>query len=123
MCVCTLFAVVFCFLLQIPWRKSNVKYVTNEIYFDIEEHLDALLSATESRVTAQVWRCVYICVCGCWEGEREGEGERERETERETETETDRQREIQRQRQRQRYGRLRLTQRLIENVTETERQR
>lgn len=32
---------------KIPWRKANVKYVTNEIYFDIIESIDCVISPSQ----------------------------------------------------------------------------
>jgi AP-3 complex subunit mu len=40
---------------KIPWRKADVKYVTNEIYFDIVEQMDAIIAANQSVVSIQVY--------------------------------------------------------------------
>ena len=40
---------------KIPWRKTNVKYVTNEIYFDIVESLDVVIDADQKIVSASVF--------------------------------------------------------------------
>lgn len=31
------------FITPIPWRRPNVRYSNNEIYFDIEESMDAIV--------------------------------------------------------------------------------
>jgi AP-3 complex subunit mu len=31
------------FITPIPWRRPNVRYSNNEIYFDIEESMDAVI--------------------------------------------------------------------------------
>ena len=40
---------------KIPWRKANVQYVANEIYFDINEQLDAIVNSNGSIVHAAVY--------------------------------------------------------------------
>jgi len=42
-------------LSKIPWRKSNVKYVTNEIYFDLVEQIDAIMTADQAVVNVNVY--------------------------------------------------------------------
>jgi len=42
-------------LSKIPWRKSDVKYVTNEIYFDVVEQLDCIISANQNLVVCSVF--------------------------------------------------------------------
>ena len=37
---------------KIPWRKAAVSYVANEIYFDLNESIDAILTASGQVVTA-----------------------------------------------------------------------
>ncbi|KAF8528911.1 clathrin adaptor, mu subunit [Hysterangium stoloniferum] len=39
----------------IPWRKTGLKYNNNEIYFDIVEELDAVVSKTGTVVSSTVW--------------------------------------------------------------------
>jgi hypothetical protein len=46
---------VACGGVQIPWRKADVKYVTNEIYFDIVEQIDAIIAPTGNPVSIQVY--------------------------------------------------------------------
>lgn len=43
-------------LTKIPWRKSDVKYVTNEIYFDMVEQVDATISSNQNLVACSVRR-------------------------------------------------------------------
>jgi hypothetical protein len=40
---------------KIPWRKADVKYVSNEIHVDIVERIDATFDA-------QVCVCAYVCI-------------------------------------------------------------
>jgi len=40
---------------KIPWRKSEVKYVTNEIYFDIVEQIDCIVSNNGNLVSCHVF--------------------------------------------------------------------
>lgn len=40
---------------KIPWRKAFVKYVTNEVYFDIIESLDVIIDADQRVVSASVF--------------------------------------------------------------------
>jgi len=40
---------------KIPWRKSEVKYVTNEIYFDLVEQLDVIIGANQNIISASVY--------------------------------------------------------------------
>lgn len=39
----------------IPWRKPNPRYTTNEIYFDIEESIDAILDRKGKVLSSEVW--------------------------------------------------------------------
>ena len=41
-------------LSSIPWRKSGVKYVSNEVYFDVTEEVDALIDQNGSTVFAEI---------------------------------------------------------------------
>lgn len=42
------------FITPIPWRRPNVRYSNNEIYFDIEESMDAIVD-----------RCVFgVAIAG-----------------------------------------------------------
>jgi AP-3 complex subunit mu len=40
------------FASPIPWRKANVKYSSNEIYFDVIEEMDAVVNRSVCRMTA-----------------------------------------------------------------------
>jgi len=42
-------------LSKIPWRKGNVKYVTNEIYFDLVEQIDAIISPDQAVISVNVY--------------------------------------------------------------------
>jgi AP-3 complex subunit mu len=42
-------------LSKIPWRRHDVRYVSNEIFFDIIEALDVTLAADQSVVSAQAY--------------------------------------------------------------------
>jgi len=41
-------------LSQIPWRKSNVKYTTNEIYLDIVDEIDAIIESNGAVTTQKI---------------------------------------------------------------------
>lgn len=41
-------------LSKTPWRKADVKYLTNEIYFDLIEHVDMVVNANEQTVACSV---------------------------------------------------------------------
>ena len=47
---------------KIPWRKANVAYVANEIYFDINEQLDAIVNSNGNVVHATVYGDI---MCNC----------------------------------------------------------
>lgn len=49
-------------LSKIPWRKADVKYVTNEIYFDLIESIDAILSPSGETIHANIFGDVN---CNC----------------------------------------------------------
>jgi len=40
---------------KIPWRKSDVKYVTNEIYFDLVEQMDCIIAQNGNTVNCTVF--------------------------------------------------------------------
>lgn len=40
---------------KIPWRKSDVKYVTNEIYFDCIEQIDCIINANQQIIVSNVY--------------------------------------------------------------------
>jgi len=42
-------------LSKIPWRRSDVKYVTNEIYFDIVESVDAIFGDNQMLISSNVY--------------------------------------------------------------------
>ncbi|KAI5448830.1 hypothetical protein NCC49_006334 [Naganishia albida] len=43
------------FVTPIPWRRPNVRYTNNEIYFDIEESMDAIVDRKGKVLSSQVW--------------------------------------------------------------------
>lgn len=43
------------FTAPIPWRRPGVRHSNNEIYFDIEEVLDAIVDRKGKTISAQVW--------------------------------------------------------------------
>jgi AP-3 complex subunit mu len=42
-------------LSKMPWRRDNVKYVTNEIYFDLVEQIDATFSASNNLLFCSIF--------------------------------------------------------------------
>jgi AP-3 complex subunit mu len=40
---------------KIPWRKADVKYVTNEIYFDLVESIDAIIGPNGQVIHANIF--------------------------------------------------------------------
>lgn len=42
-------------LSKIPWRKNDVKYVANEIYFDLVESIDCIMSGAGGSVKCEVY--------------------------------------------------------------------
>jgi len=42
-------------LTKIPWRRSDVKYVTNEIYLDVVESIDAIFGDNGMMVTSNIY--------------------------------------------------------------------
>eukprot|EP00941_MAST-03F_sp_MAST-3F-sp1_P002342 g2342.t1 len=49
-------------LTQMPWRKANVKYTQNEIYFDVCEELDCIIARDGQMVTCDVFGSIE---CNC----------------------------------------------------------
>jgi len=47
---------------KIPWRKADVKYVTNEIYFDVIESIDAILGPNQNILHANIFGEI---ACNC----------------------------------------------------------
>jgi hypothetical protein len=47
---------------KIPWRRADVKYVTNEIYFDMVESIDAILSPDNNVLHANIFGDIN---CNC----------------------------------------------------------
>lgn len=47
---------------KIPWRKADVKYVTNEIYFDLVESIDAILGPNNQVIHANIFGDIN---CNC----------------------------------------------------------
>lgn len=47
-------------LTKIPWRKSNVRYVTNEIYFDLIEQIDAVINTQQQVLSSQVFGDIRV---------------------------------------------------------------
>ncbi|WVQ78401.1 hypothetical protein IAT38_000487 [Cryptococcus sp. DSM 104549] len=43
------------FSAPIPWRRPNVRHSTNEIYFDIEESLDAIVDRRGNVLSSAIW--------------------------------------------------------------------
>lgn len=43
------------FAAPIPWRKPNPRYNANEVYFDIEESIDAILDRKGKILSSEVW--------------------------------------------------------------------
>lgn len=43
------------FTAPIPWRRPGVRHSNNEIYFDIEESLDAIMDRKGKVISSQVW--------------------------------------------------------------------
>lgn len=46
------------FTAPIPWRRPGVRHSNNEIYFDIEESLDAILDRKGKLLSSQVWGAI-----------------------------------------------------------------
>ncbi len=40
---------------KIPWRRADIKYVTNEIYFDLVESVDAILGPDQNIIHANIY--------------------------------------------------------------------
>jgi len=40
---------------KIPWRKSEVKYVTNDIFLDIVEQIDCIIGQNQNLISCQVY--------------------------------------------------------------------
>lgn len=40
---------------KIPWRKADIKYVTNEIYFDMVESIDAIMGPNNNIIHANIF--------------------------------------------------------------------
>jgi len=49
-------------LSKIPWRRSEVKYVTNEIYFDLIEQIDAIFGENQMIESCNVYGSIK---CNC----------------------------------------------------------
>lgn len=47
---------------KIPWRKADAKYLTNEIYFDIVEHVDAVISSNQNVISCMLYGDIN---CNC----------------------------------------------------------
>eukprot|EP00002_Diphylleia_rotans_P002038 TRINITY_DN11243_c0_g1_i1.p1 TRINITY_DN11243_c0_g1~~TRINITY_DN11243_c0_g1_i1.p1 ORF type:complete len:361 (+),score=68.01 TRINITY_DN11243_c0_g1_i1:61-1143(+) len=47
---------------NIPWRKSNIKYSNNEIYFDVVEEVDAIFDTNGTPVSSEI-NGEIICNC------------------------------------------------------------
>lgn len=45
---------------NIPWRRTNVRYASNEIYFDIEEQIDAIFDPSGMLVTCDVHGVISV---------------------------------------------------------------
>jgi len=51
-----------CLASNVPWRRSNIKYTSNDILFDITEEVDATIDNQGRLVTAGVVGTV-VCIC------------------------------------------------------------
>lgn len=51
-------------LSNIPWRRSGVKYTTNEAYFDVIEEIDAIIDKSGSTVSAEITG--YVSFLSFW---------------------------------------------------------
>uniref|UniRef100_H2YJ83 MHD domain-containing protein n=1 Tax=Ciona savignyi TaxID=51511 RepID=H2YJ83_CIOSA len=49
-------------LSNIPWRRSGVKYASNEAYFDVTEEVDAIIDRSGSTVFAEIHGSIDACV-------------------------------------------------------------
>jgi len=49
-------------LSKIPWRRSEVKYVTNEVYFDLVEQVDAIFGENQMLEASNVYASIR---CNC----------------------------------------------------------
>jgi len=47
-------------LSRVPWRKSNVKYTTNEIYIDIVDEIDAIIESNGAMTTSRIAGSVLV---------------------------------------------------------------
>lgn len=41
-------------LSNVPWRRAELKYLTNEAFFDVIEELDAILDRSGTVVTSEI---------------------------------------------------------------------
>ena len=49
-------------LSNIPWRRSGVKYASNEAYFDVIEEVDAIIDRSGSTVFAEIQGSINACI-------------------------------------------------------------
>ncbi|XP_002127119.2 AP-3 complex subunit mu-1-like [Ciona intestinalis] len=49
-------------LSNVPWRRTGVKYASNEAYFDITEEVDAIIDRSGSTVFAEIHGSIDACV-------------------------------------------------------------
>ena len=49
---------------QIGWRREGIKYRKNELFLDVLESVNLLMSPQGIPVRARVCVCVCVCTCG-----------------------------------------------------------
>jgi len=47
-------------LTRVPWRRSDVKYTTNEIYIDIIDEIDAIIESNGSMTTSRIAGTIFV---------------------------------------------------------------
>jgi len=47
-------------LTRVPWRRSDVKYTTNEIYIDIVDEIDAIIESNGSMTTSRISGAILV---------------------------------------------------------------
>lgn len=50
-------------LSNIRWRRSGVKYATNEAFFDVIERVNAIIDRSGNVLLAEVEGCVSLFIC------------------------------------------------------------
>jgi len=49
-----------CTLTRVPWRRSDVKYATNEIYIDIVDEIDAVIESNGAITTSRIAGSIIV---------------------------------------------------------------